>query len=264
MRAIWKGAISFGLVHIPVRVYAATEDHDVKLRLIHAACGTPIRYVKFCDHCDRAVAAEEIVHAYEYEPGRFVPIASDEIESIPLPQGKVIRILGFVNLAEIDPVYYDRSYFLEPAEGGERPYALLRSVMMDSARVAIARSALRARESLATVRVYQEQVLMMETMYWPDEVRLWAGLRGVDLAAGFSADEKRLAMTLVDALTGPFQPGAYRDTYREALQNLVAKKLAGQEVVSPPSLPEVPLANLIEALRASVAQVQGQGAPPSP
>ncbi len=264
MRAIWKGAISFGLVHIPVRVYAATEDHDVKLRLIHAACGTPIRYVKFCDHCERTVAAEEIVHAYEYEPGRFVPVAGDEMASLPVPEAKVIRIVGFVNLAEIDPVYYNRSYFLEPAEGGERPYALLRSAMLDSARVAIARSALRARESLATVRVYQEQVLMMETMYWPDEVRPWAGLRGVDVAAGFSADEKRLAMTLVDALTGPFQPAAYHDTYREALQNLVADKLAGRAVLTPPPSPEVPLANLIEALRASVAQLQGRGTLPPP
>jgi len=262
MRAIWKGAISFGLVHIPVRVYAATEDHDIRFRLIHDVCGTPIRYVKYCDSCGRAVEAEEIVRAYEYEPGRFVPVTEEDMAALPIPEAKVIRIIEFVSLADIDPVYYDRSYFLEPAEGGERPYALLRAALLDSGRVAIARSVLRARESLAAVRVYAGRALMMDTMYWPDEVRPWAGLRGLDAPVTFSPDEQRLAMTLVDALTGPFRPESHRDTYREAVQELVANKLAGREVVTAPRPEEVPLANLIEALRASVAELQTRGGPP--
>ncbi len=268
MRPIWKGAISFGLVHIPVKLYAATESRDVKFRHLHAACGTPIRYQKRCPTCQAEVAQEDIVRAYEVEPARFVVVRDEDLAALPELSPRVIEITEFVGLPEIDPVFFDRTYFLEPAQGGVRAYALLRRAMLEANRVALARVAIRSREHLAAVRVYQRRVLVMETMYWPDEIRGWQGLEGVEAEPILAEPEVRMAQVLVEHLAAPFDPGRYVDRTREALMRLVRARVEGREVVEAPPPPVAPVADLLEALRQSVRLAETgrgpAGPPPGP
>lgn len=256
MRSIWRGAISFGLVHIPVRLYTATEDRDIHFRLLHEVCGTPIHYRRFCDTCAREVENQEIVTAFEYDRGQFVVVTDEEKEAIPLPQTRVIEITDFVDLAQIDPVYYQRTYFLEPAEGGVKAYALLRRAMAETNRVAIAKVVLRSKESLAAVRVYDE-ALVMETMFFPDEIRSPKALAGIEAPdVTFHPNELQMATMLIGNLTAEFDPGKYANEYRRALLQLIEDKVAGRQVVRAPEPEREKVIDLVEALRRSVEMTQ--------
>lgn len=256
MRTLWKGAISFGLVHIPVRVYPATENKGVRFRHLHRECKTPIRYVKYCPVCEREIALEEIVSGYEYQRGQFVVLEDEDFERLPTAESKVVDIVDFVNLAEIDPVFFDKTYYLEPADGGGKAYSLLRQAMRESGRIAVARVALRAKQSLATIRVFDGTVLVMETMFWPDEVRSWAGLEGLNLQPAFHENELRMATMLIDSLTAPFEPGKYTDTYREALHEMIQAKVEGRQVYQYREPETARVLDLMDALRASVDMAQ--------
>lgn len=256
MRSIWRGAISFGLVHIPVRLYTATEDRDVRFRLLHGHCGTPIRYRRVCEACDREVEQDELVTAFEYDRGQFVIVTEEEKAAIPLPQTRMIHILDFVNLADIDPIYYAKTYFLEPAEGGVKAYILLRQAMETAARVAVAKVVLRSRESLATVRVYGP-ALAMETMFFPDEVRMPQALAGIGENVAFHQNELQMATALIGNLSAPFEPLKYTNEYRKALLQLVEDKVAGREVVQAPEPQRERVIDLVEALRRSVELTAG-------
>lgn len=268
LRTLWKGAISFGLVHIPVRVYTATENKNVKFRFLHRECKTPVRYVKWCPTCGREVASEEIVNGYEYQKGQYVVLEDEDFERLPAVQTKVIDIVDFVDLGEIDPIYFDKTYYLEPGDGGSKAYALLRKAMLDTGRIAVAKVAVRATQSLAAIRVFDQTVLAMETMYWPDEVRTYAGLEGLDAGPAFHDNEVRMADMLIGSLTAPFDPAKYTDDYRLALHQAIQAKVEGRQVFEYREPETARVIDLMEALRASVEAAQtarGQGpAAPGP
>ena len=169
MRSLWKGAISFGLVNIPVRMYAATENKSISFNQLHKVCYTPIRYARHCVNCQRQVEQEEIVRGYAYQPDRFVIVEDNELENLPLPTAHTIEIIDFINLSEVDPIFFEKSYYLEPMEGAIKPYALLREAMLNSDKVALAKIALRNKERRCPVRVYLN-ALSLATMQYPDKV----------------------------------------------------------------------------------------------
>ena len=254
MRSLWKDALSFGLVSIPVKLYAATRSHDVRFHLLHRPCRTPICYQRFCPACERAVAPEEIARGYEHAVG-YVLVEDADFEALPLPTRKTIEILDFVRLDEIDPVYFEPTYFLEPADGGGKAYALLRRVMRETGRVAVAKVALRAKESLACVRVYGregEGLLALATMFYPDEVRSHAELEAALRPAEVSDRELAVARQLVESLSVSFDAARYRDEYREALLKVIAEKVRGQEVVAPPEPAPTRVVDLVAALEESI------------
>lgn len=260
MRSIWKGSISFGLVYIPVRLYAATESRRVSLNMLHGVCGSRIRYLRWCPHCRVEVDSEDIVKGYRYGPEQYVVIDESDLSDLPVPTTKTVMIHNFIEADEIDPIYYDKTYYLEPMDGGSRAYALLREAMSRSGRVALAQVAVRSRETLACLRVYGDRALAMETMLYPDEVRTVDRLKGLEEGLAVDEAELDLALHLVSRMAGPFEPQRFKDNYREALMERIEAKIQGREVTAAPR--EAPrVIDLMEALRASVgaAGPAGQG-----
>ncbi|NGQ93873.1 Ku protein [Brevibacillus sp. SYP-B805] len=258
MHTVWKGSISFGLVNIPVRMFTATEERDIRFRQLHKACNTPIRYAKMCPHCDREVEASEIVRGFEYEKGNFVIIQDEELESIAPETRRAIEILDFVDLSEIDPVYFDKSYYLAPQETGEKAYALLRAAMHETGKIAIARITMRNRQSLAAVRIH-ENCIMLATLYYPDEVR------SVSLVPDLPAEtlkltenERKMAEELISRMSSPFDPAKYTDRYRADLQELIERKLEGKEVAVSPAAPRANVIDLMQALKESLAATSAE------
>lgn len=252
MHTMWKGSVSFGLVNIPVKMFAATEDKDVRFRYLHKACHTPIKYEKVCPVCQKEIADEEIVKGYEYEPGRFIILSESDFGSLQnKARGKNIEILDFVSLSEIDPIYFDKTYYLAPQDNGSKAYSLLLRAMGDTGKTAIARIMIRHKQSLAALRT-SGNVLVLATIFHPDEVRPAAQVPG--LPAGEDLNEKELDMAarLIDSLTAPFAPEKYQDDYRKALHELINQKIAGQEVTTAPAAPQKNVIDLLEALQASL------------
>ncbi len=257
VRSMWKGSISFGLVTIPVKLYASTESKDIRFNLLHSECRTPVQYRKWCPVCDREIAAEEITKGYEFERGRYVTLDEDDLEAIPLAAKRTLEIVGFVRLEEIDPVYFDKTYYLEPGEGGAKAYALLRRAMEQTGRIALARVVIRTKESLATLRVYDGKVLAMETMHFPDEVRSVAGLTGV-VEPELRPQEIEMATSLIESLAMPFEPAQFENQYRQAVLEVIEAKVAGEEVHPVTAAPERGrVVDLMEALRASIRAAEG-------
>lgn len=253
MHTIWKGSISFGLVNIPIKLHAATEDRDVKLRTLHKECNSPIKYEKVCPVCDREVKNEEIVRAYEYTKGKFVVLDNEDLEKLKKEnEEKAVEIIDFVKMEEIDPIYYDRSYFMSPHEGGSKAYSLLRKALEDSGKVGLAKIVIRSKEQLAVIRVY-ENTLVMETIHYPDEVRKANDVPNVPGADKVTDKELATAILLIDQLTTDFVPEKYTDDYRTALLDLIEAKRAGREVVAP-AAKEAPsnVTDLMAALQASI------------
>lgn len=252
MRTLWKGAVSFGLVNIPVKMYVATENKDIKFNYLHQECMSPIQYRKYCPRCDRELNSEEIVRGYEYQKGNFVVINEEDLERIPLENTKTIDILDFVNLQQVDPIYFDKSYYLEAAPGGEKAYSLLIEAMTQTEKVAIARVIIRTKQSLAALRV-KDKVLLMETIFYPDEIRSPAGLSPGLEAGKLHENEVKMAVSLIDNLSVDFEPGKYHDEYRQALRELIDAKIVGKEVVNAPAVSDKgKVVDLMEALQASV------------
>lgn len=252
MHTMWKGAISFGMVNIPVRMFAATEDKDVHLNMLHRPCHTPVRYQRHCPVCQVVVPAEEIVKGYEVQPGQYVLIEDEDLARLAPQRNKNIEILDFVQLQEIDPIYFVKSYYLSPQETGGKAYALLRQAMEQTGKIAIAKVILRNKSSLAALRVYRN-VLVLETILYPDEVRAVEQVPGIPDIGQVQEKELQLAIQLVEQLTAPFEPEKYTDDYRHALLDLIRQKQDG--AVAPPK-PTVSAAgqviDLMEALKASL------------
>ncbi|TQE89426.1 non-homologous end joining protein Ku [Ureibacillus terrenus] len=258
MHTIWKGSISFGLVNIPVKLHAATEDKDVKLRQLHKECNTPINYKKICPVCDREVKNEEIVKAYEYAKNKFVILDEEDLETIKKEnEEKAVEILEFVKLEEIDPIYFQRSYFLSPDTGGMKAYALLRQALKESGKIGVAKITIRSKEQLAVVRVY-EDTLLMETIYYPDEVRSAKDVPNIPSKEKVVQKELETALMLIDQLTVKFDPEKYHDDYRTALLELIEKKKAGETVTAKEKEPAIPpdMTDLMSALEASLKKVK--------
>jgi DNA end-binding protein Ku len=259
MRPIWKGAISFGMVTIPVKLYTATESNDVRFRLLHKDDGAPIEEKRFCTADGKEVAWDDLVRGYEVSKGEFVVLDPEEIDAAKPESSTTIEIGDFVEASEIDPVYFEKSYFLEPTEVGAKPFSLLKRALEETERVALARVTIRTRERLATLRAY-EDTLMVETMFWPDEIRSTGAL---DLPEGgektVRAKELSMARSLVESLADRFKPDEYTDTYRTALERLIQQKMRGETRNAKRRKPEPKVVDLMEALKASVDDAKKRG-----
>jgi DNA end-binding protein Ku len=260
MRAIWKGAISFGLVNVPVKLYAATEDHDVGLHQVHDADGGRIRYQRRCEVCGKVVDYAHIDKAFD-DGSTTVVLTEEDLKSLPEERSREIEVVEFVPSEQIDPIMFDRSYFLEPDKTAVKAYALLRRTLEETERTAIVQFALRQKTRLAALRA-RDKVLMLQTLLWDDEVRE-ADFASLDQDVRVSAQELKMASSLVDNLSADFAPDKFSDEYQEQLRELIAAKLEqgdaldtaatfGEEDAGEPEGGKV--VDLMEALRRSVEE----------
>jgi len=253
MHTMWKGSISFGLVNIPIKLHTATEDKDIKLRTLHNKCHAPIKYEKICSVCEEEVKPEDIVKAYEYTKGKFVVLDNEDLEKLRKEnEEKAVEIIDFVKMEQIDPIYFEKCYYMSPNEGGSKAYSLLRKALQESQKVGLAKIIIRSKEQLAVIRVY-ENTLVMETIHFPDEVRRAADVPSVPVEDKVSKRELDTAILLIDQLTTDFEPEKYTDEYRTALLELIESKRTGKETVSP-ATKEVAsnVTDLMAALQASI------------
>lgn len=259
MRSMWKGGISFGLVMIPVRLYAATEQKDISFRQVHREDGGRIRFRRVCSVCGEEVPYEDVVKGYELPTGEMVVVDDDDLAELPLPTTKAIEVLHFAPAEQLDPILFNRSYFVEPEAAGARAYILLRDALEQSGRLAVAQVALRQRESLATLRS-RDGVLVLETLLWPDEIRP-AVFPFLQQDIETRPQELTMAMSLIDSMTSDFDPDAHHDGYREALIEVIDAKIAGHELAQPAPMEIAagPQTSLADALRASLAAAQAGG-----
>lgn len=255
MHTVWKGAISFGLVHIPVKMFSATEDKDISMRYLHKECGTPLVYVRKCPHCDTEVEWDDVMKGYEYEKGKFVVFEKEELEAVGGDTNKEIRILDFVDLSDIDPIYFQKTYYLSPAETGAGAYSLLMEAMRQSGKIGIAKVAIRTKSSLAAIRII-DRCIAMETIFYPDEIRPVQQVPNLPENPQVNEKELDMAKMLIDHLTSPFQPEKYTDDYRQDLLELINKKIAGEEIKVVPQKQPANVVDLMAALQASLEAVQ--------
>ena len=250
-RSMWKGAISFGLVTIPVAVYPATEEKTLRFNQLHDEDGGRIRQKRVCEKDGEEVTYEHIVKGYEVEKDRYVVLTDDDFDAVPVKSSRAIDIVQFVEFDQIDPVLFKKSYYLIPEETGAKAYALLREAMRQDDRVGIAKVSFRDKEHLAALR-FKDDAFVLETMYWPDEIRE-ADFGGVDVNADVRDQELTMARQLIDSLTSEWAPEQFSDAYREALISIVEAKLNGQEIEVVEAEPAAKVVDLMEALKASVA-----------
>jgi len=255
MRSIWAGAISFGLVVIPVKLYAATEQRDITFRQVHRKDGARIQFRRFCTLDGDEVPYSDIAKGYELPTGDMVVLSDDDLAELPLVTAHRIEVLHFAPSEQVEPILVNKSYYLEPEPAGTRAYVLFRDALEKSGKVAVAKVALRQRETLASLWV-REGVLTMETLLWPDEIRQ-PDFAFLDEDIDVRSQELKMAASLIDTMTEDFDPDAYHDDYREALEAVIQAKIEGHDVVRPGGLeapePKGQPADLTEILRASVA-----------
>ena len=271
MRAIWKGSIAFGLVNVPVKVYSATEDHDLKFHQVHAADHGRIRYQRVCEECGEVIDYSDIAKAYTAEDGRLVVITDEDLATLPEERSHEIEVLEFVPAAEIDPLLYDRSYFLEPDGKSPKSYVLLARALADTDRVAIVYFALRNKTRLAALRVKdfgKRGVMVVHTLLWPDEIRD-PDFPALDGQVEVKAAELTMAGQVVESMAGDFHPEQYTDTYTEHLRELIEAKLAGGQGFSTPEKPAAlddtdDVSDLLAKLEASVRRRREQSAAKTP
>ena len=251
-RSIWKGAVSFGLVTIPVKLYGATEEKDISFRQVHPADGGRIRYKRVCEVCGQEIPYAEIAKGYETADGRMAVLEPEDFANLPLASGKTVDVVQFVDASQIDPSYLERTYFLEAEGPGVKPYVLLREALKESGKSAVVKVALRSREALALIRP-KDDLLLLHTMLWPDELRdgSFAAPSG---EVKVTDAEVAMAKMFIEQLSGDFDPSQFIDSYREALEAVVASKLAGIEVPAAEGVAprEAEVVDLVAALRASV------------
>jgi len=260
-RAIWSGAISFGLVNVPIKLYSATSPKTVRFHQLHDRDGVRIQQKRVCPADGEEVPYEHIVKGFEIAPDRYVIVRQEELDALDPRHTRTIDIESFVELAEIDPVYYDSAYHVVPSTGGAKPYALLLSAMEQAGKVAIGRFVLRTRQQICALRP-ANGVLTLSTMLFGDEVNAPERLDELDGLADVDATRAEVAMAeqLIESLSVPFDPTAYRDEYRERVLDLIDRKAAGEEVaVQPAAAAPAAVPDLMAALEASVAALRGNG-----
>jgi DNA end-binding protein Ku len=249
-RSMWKGAISFGLVTIPVSVFPATEEKSLKFNQLHDEDMGRIRYKRVCSVDGEEVDYEHIVKGYEIEKDRYVVITDEDLDAVPVESSRAIDIRQFVELDEIDPILFKKSYYLVPEETGAKAYALLRKALSEEQKVGIAKVSFRDKEHLAALR-FKDDVFVLETMYWPDEIRA-AEFDTIEAGEKVRPNEVDMAKTLIQNLTEPWQPEAFKDEYREALMDIVERKVAGEPIEAPAAAAPARVVDLMDALKASV------------
>jgi len=263
VRAIWKGAVSFGLVNVPVRLYSATENHDVQFRQVHREDGGRIKYQRICSIDGEQVSYDDIAKGYETEDGQMVVLTDDDLADLPTRSSREIAVEKFVPTEQIDPMLLDKSYYLEPDKTAAKPYALLRDALKAADRMAIVTVSIRARMTIAVLRV-RDDVIVMQTMLWPDEIRSpdFASLGEVTEA---KPSELAMANMLVESLAGDYQADDYEDDFKEAVDALVTAKLEGGEVKELPAAKETggEVVDLLAALQRSVERAKSSRGEPT-
>jgi DNA end-binding protein Ku len=260
MRSIWRGAVSFGLVSIGVKLYSATEDKDIRFHQVHATDGGRVKYKRVCSIDGEDVEYSDIAKGYELPDGQVVILTDEDFDELPLSTRREIEVLEFVDQDEIDPIHFEKTYYLEPEGPAARPYVLLRDALENAGQVAITKIAIRQRESLAVLRV-RDGILVLHTMRWPDEIRR-PDFAFLDEDISVRPQELKMAEALIASMTGEFDPSQFTDDYREAMTALLEAKQSGGEVQSVPEAEDTggAVVDLMSALRRSVERARG-GAP---
>lgn len=258
-RAIWKGAINFGLVTIPVGLYTATDNKSPKFKQLRKTDHSPIRYKRVAETDGAEVTWDDIVKGYEFEKDRYVVFTDDELAAANPEGNKLVDVVQFVDESEIDPMMYKSTYYLAPEKTGIKAYRILAQALGEKGRVGIAKVSIREKQQLATIRT-KEGVIVMETMFWPDEIREaeFEELEATNIE--IRPEEVEMAGSLIDNLTKPFDTTAYVDRTREAVEELAAKKVAGEEIVAVASPEPTKVVDLLEALKASVEATKSKQA----
>jgi DNA end-binding protein Ku len=261
MRTIWNGSISFGLVNIPIGLAVATQRSDVSFRTLHRECGTPIKQKRWCPVHERDVEPDELVKGWEFAKGQYVLVEESDLEAVALQRSQAIDILRFVRLEDVDPVYFDRTYYLAPAdaEAQRRPYVLLLRAMEESKMAAVGKFVLWGKENLCLIRP-QEGALALETLFFAEDVRSKSEIAEAVAATEVRDPELQLAEQVIASLAGEWSPEDFENEYRRDLAKMLEAKLSGEEIVAPEPIVETPVVDLMEALRQSVADAQGRRA----
>jgi DNA end-binding protein Ku len=257
MRTIWNGSISFGLVNIPIGLALATQRSDISFRTLHRECGTPIKQKRWCPLHEREVEPEELVKGWEVAKGEYVLVEEADLESVALQRSQSIEILRFVELAEVDPVYFDRTYYLAPAasDAQRRPYVLLLRAMQESGMAAVGKFVLWGKENLCLIRA-QGDTLLLELLFFAEDVRAKNEIEEAVSTVDVKKAELQLAQQVIDSLVGDWKIEDFENEYRRDLRAMLEAKLAGEEIARPEPVAETPVIDLMEALRRSVADAQ--------
>ena len=258
-RAIWNGTIAFGMVSIPVRLYTATQPQDVRFHLLHKRDGVRLKNIRWCPKDEKAVPWDEVVRGFEYTKGRYVPISDEDLDHLPVKTVHTVDISDFVKLGEVDPIYYDKAYYLAPEETGAKAFVLLRQALEQTGRAAVAKVAIRDKESLCLVRPYQD-VLSMETMFYANEIRSTQDIAVDELKV--SPKELQMAVSLIENLSDTFEAERYEDEYQAALKQVIEAKVAGAPLPEAPTEEGAKVVDLMEALRASIEATKNKRARP--
>ena len=257
MRTIWKGSISFGLVNIPIGLAVATQRSDIAFRTLHAECGTPIKQKRWCPHHDREVQPEELVKGWEFSKGQYLPIEEGDLEAIALQRSQSIEIVRFVELSDVDPIYFDRTYYLAPSDvdAQRRPYVLLLEAMRETGMAAVGKFVLWGKENLSLLRPLGAS-LALQTLFYAEDIRSRDEID--DLVGGVEVQEPELdlAKQIIQSLVGDWEPDEFENEYRGQLKALLEAKLAGAEFVVPEPVEEAPVVDLMEALKRSVDEAR--------
>jgi DNA end-binding protein Ku len=257
MRTIWNGSITFGLVSIPIGLAVAQQRKDVSFRTLHRECGTPIKQKRWCPVHERDVEADELVKGWEFAKGQFVIVEDEDLEKIALQRSQSVDIVTFVPMEQVDPIYFDRTYYLAPAsaEAQRRPYVLLLEAMKESGLGAIGKFVLWNKENLCLIRPLGDS-LALETLYFAEDIRPRAEIEEAVGESEVSKPELDMAVQLVESMKGEFDPEDYRNDYRDTLRAMLEAKLAGEEIAVPEAPEPAPVIDLMEALKASVEQAK--------
>jgi DNA end-binding protein Ku len=256
VRPLWRGAITFGLISIPVRLYTAVQDKTLKFHLLHEADGGRIKYQRVCSKCGEEVTWDDIVKGYEYSKDHYVTFTEEELQAIDVDSIRAIDVVSFVPLTDIDPIYFNKTYYVAPEQSGLKAYRLLADALEAEGQVGVAKVAIRDKEHLATVRL-KDDVFVLETMHWPDEIRA-PEFEELEKDVDVRDNEVKMARQLIQQLSGEWRPEEFEDEYRVRLQQLAEQKVEGQEITVAEEPSEEPgqVVDLMEALKASVAEAK--------
>jgi DNA end-binding protein Ku len=256
MRPLWKGAVTFGLISIPVRLYSAVQSKSLKFHMLHEPDGGRIKYQRICSKCGQEVGWDDIIKGFEYSKDHYVTFTDEEMEALDVDSIKAIDVVSFVPLADIDPIYFDKTYYVAPESSGIKAYKLLADALEAEGQVGVAKVALRDKEHLATVRL-KDGIFVLETMYWPDEIRE-PEFEELTKRVDVRDNEVKMARQLIQQLSGNFHPEEFEDEYRVRLQELAERKIEGEEITVAGEPEEEPaqVVDLMEALKASVAEAK--------
>jgi DNA end-binding protein Ku len=266
MRTIWNGSINFGLVNIPIGLAVAQQRKDTSFRTLHRECGTPIKQKRYCPFHERDVEADELVKGWEFSKGQFVLVEDSDLEAVALQRSQSVDIIRFVPIDQVDPIYFDRTYYLAPAdpEAQRRPYVLLLRAMQEAGMAAVGKFVLWGKENLCLIRPLGES-LVLETLFFAEDIRPRKEIDDAVEETDVKGPELAMATQLVESLVGDFEPKDYENQYRNDLRAMLEAKLEGKEIAAPEPAPEAPVVDLMEALKQSVAQAQkGKDAPAKP